>query len=539
MRRHLLALTSATFLAALLAACGGNTSAPAEGPPAETPGTGYQVEEKTIAVLQQDMAAGRVSSERLVNIYLQRIHDLDANGPALHAVLSVNPVAVAEAKRLDQERRDGHVRGPLHGIPTLLKDNIESRDPIATTAGSLALKDNVTGRDAVIVGRLREAGAVILGKTNLSEWANFRSTHSTSGWSGVGGLTRNPYALDRNACGSSSGSAAAIAANLAAVAVGTETDGSITMPAAMNGIVGLKPTVGLMSRTHIVPISATQDTAGPMTRTVTDAAALLTVMAGGDPEDPATRQADARKRDYTAGLSAESLLGKRLGVMKFLTGYLPSLDAVFKQATAQLEAAGATLIEIPAFDGLDQLGKDEFALMTADFRTGINGYLVTTASAVTVRSLKDLIAFNVANKEREMPFFAQELLEAAEATSTADAKATDRTRERVRKAAGPNGIDRLLREHQLDALIAPSVHPAYPTDLVNGDHILGGAPQLPAIAGYPHLTVPMGEVQGLPVGISFVGRAWSEGELLSMGYAFEQRVAARRVPTYATTIAPH
>lgn len=520
----------------LMSSIGAGCSPQSSGSASSPTGVSYDVVEKSVSALQDDLSTGRVTSERLVALYIERIESLDRRGPELRSVLSVNANAGDIARQLDRERRDGHVRGPLHGIPILIKDNIESRDPLATTAGSLALKDNVTGRDAPIVARLRAAGAIVLGKTNLSEWANFRSGHSTSGWSGMGGLTRNPYALDRNACGSSSGSAAATAASLAALSIGTETDGSITMPAAMNGLVGLKPTVGLLSRTYIVPISAAQDTPGPMTRTVADAAVLLTAMAGSDPADAATRDADAKKRDYSAGLSPRALEGKRLGVMKALMGYLPSLDAAFRDAIRQLEAAGATVIEIPKFDGIDQMGKDEMAVMTADFRTALNAYLLTTPPAVGAKSLKDLIAFNTAHAAEEMPFFAQELFDDAEKTSNANPASIDSTRARIQKAAGIDGIDRLLREKHLDALIAPSTQPAYVSDLVSGDHILGGAPQLSAVAGYPHLTVPMGQIQGLPVGLSLLGPAWSDADLLAMGFAFEQRVQARRPPTYQPTL---
>ncbi len=507
---------------ACLAAC---TASP---PPPET--SPYAIEEQSISGIQSDLAAGRITSEELVKRYVSRIRELDQSGPNLRSVLALNPDAEETGRRLDRERAAGRVRGPLHGIPILIKDNIESADPLPTTAGSLALAKNTTGRDAPIVARLREAGAIVLGKTNLSEWANFRSTRSTSGWSAVGGLTRNPYELDRNACGSSSGSGVAIAANLATAAIGTETDGSVTCPAAVNGLVGLKPTVGLLSRRHIVPITSAQDTAGPMTRTVADTAALLAVMAGTDDGDTATREADRRRDDYVNRLSKEGLSGKRLGIMKFSMGYLPEIDALFDRAVEQLKAAGAEVVVIDRFDAMDRINKDELTVLLTDFRKEINAYLAATPPAVTTRSLADLIAFNQQNAAREMPHFGQELFTQSEATANHDPSAYQKLREGNRKAAGPDGIDRLLTASKLDALIAPTTGPAWTTDLVNGDHYLGSATTLAAVAGYPHLTVPMGQVRGLPVGLSFVGAAWSESLLLSMGYAFEQRAQARRPP---------
>jgi amidase len=534
-RRLLGAVPTLSLMILGLAACGPGAGSSATQKASNAPPTGYVVEEKTVAALQDDMRAGRLTSARLVELYVSRIHDLDRNGPTLRSVLSLNPRAAEDARRLDGERAQGRVRGQLHGIPILLKDNIESADPLPTTAGSLALKDNLTGRDAPIVARLRQAGAVILGKANLSEWANFRSTHSTSGWSAVGGLTRNPYALDRNACGSSAGSAVAVAANLVALAVGTETDGSITCPAAINGVVGFKPTVGLLSRRYIIPISAMQDTAGPMTRTVADAAALLSVMAGSDSQDEVTAEADGRKTDYPARLSADALRGKRLGVMHFAMGYVPALDDVFSRAVDQLKAAGAAVVVIDRFEGQGAIERREMTVMLTDFRRELNAYLATTPPAVTSRTLTDLIAFNKAQAEREMPFFRQELWEQSETTANTTADYL-RMRAGNKKAAGPAGIDRLMREHKVDALIAPTVGPAWPSDLVNGDHILGGATLLAAVAGYPHLTVPMGQIQGLPVGLSFIGPAWSDAIILSLGYAFEQLGPARQPPDFRPTL---
>jgi len=492
------------------------------------------VEELSIATIAADLQAGRVTSERLVEAYLARIRTLDRDGPALRAILSLNPRATDDARQLDRERAGGRTRGPLHGIPLLIKDNVETADPLPTTAGSLALADNITGRDAPIVARLRAAGAIILGKTNLSEWANFRSTASTSGWSALGGLTRNPYRLDANACGSSSGSGVAVAASLAVAAVGTETDGSIVCPSTVNGIVGLKPTLGLLSRRHIVPISSAQDTAGPMARSVADAAVLLTVMAGSDPQDPATREADARRTDYRAALSADALTGRRLGVLRFHMGYLPALDAVFAQAVEALRAAGAEVVEIDRFDALDDIRTAEMTVLLTDFRTEIAAYLATAAPGVQPKTLADLLAFNLAHAAEELPHFGQELFEQSEKTAGQDRPAYEILRARNQRAAGRDGIDALLAAHRLDALIAPTFGPAWASDFARGDTILGAPPTtLPAVAGYPHLTVPMGQVGGLPVGLSFIGTAWSEGSLLAMGYAFEQRTHARQPPALA------
>lgn len=498
---------------------------------ADTP---YAVAEKSVTELQADMAAGRVTSEALVRAYLARIEAIDRSGPTLRSVIALNPHALDDARRMDAERKAGHLRGAMHGVPVLVKDNIETNDGTATTAGSLALKDNVTGRDAPVVARLKAAGAVILGKTNLSEWANIRSDHSISGWSAVGGLVRNPYVLDRSACGSSSGSGAAIAASLAAVGVGTETDGSVTCPAAFAGLVGLKPTVGLVSRTHVVPISHSQDTPGPMGRSVEDVAILLTAMAGSDPADAATAQADIHKRDYTAGLSGGSLTGKRLGVLSFAADISPAVDVEFAQAVALLKAKGAAVVVLD-YKPPATLGDDENTVLMTEFKADLNAYLATAAPAVKTRTLADVIAFNRATP-RETVLFGQELFEHAEATKGLDDPAYVAARANSQRAAGPDGIDKLLADNHLDALIAPSYGPAYRIDVVGGDHDQGASSSLPAIAGYPHLTVPMGQVRGLPVGISFIGPAWSEQALLQLGWAFEQAAGARTAPTYIPSL---
>jgi amidase len=497
----------------------------------------YDVEEKSIAQLQADMTSGAVTSEQLVQAYLDRIERIDRSGPNLNSVLALNPDALAQARALDEERAAGRVRGPLHGIPILLKDNIESADPMPTTAGSLALTDNLTNRDAPLVARLRAAGAVILGKTNLSEWANIRSSHSTSGWSAVGGLTRNPYALDRNACGSSSGSGAAAAASLAAITIGTETDGSITCPSAINGLVGIKPTVGLVSRTHVVPISHSQDTAGPMGRSVADVAAVLTVIAGSDPADAATAEADARRQDYVAALDANALQGRRIGVVRFMAGFHPPVDALFEQAVAELREAGAEIVEITERPtSMEGVGRDELTILLAELRSDLNAYLATTPQAVRTRTLADVIAFN-SQTPAETALFGQDLFEQAQATQGVDDPQYRAAHGRA-AAAARAAIDEMMRAHRVDALAAPSLGAAWTTDIVNGDHYIGGgASQLPAVSGYPHITVPMGQVGGLPVGLSLFAEAWSEAKLFAFAYAYEQRAQARTPPRYLASVA--
>jgi amidase len=495
----------------------------------------YDVVEASIDRLAGDMAAGAVTSEALVEAYADRIEAIDRAGPCLRSVICLNPHAADEARAMDAERRAGRVRGPLHGVPLLIKDNIETADGTATTAGSLALKHNVSGRDAPLVARLKDAGAVILGKTNLSEWANIRSGHSLSGWSAVGGLCRNPYALDRSAGGSSSGTGAAIAASLAAAGVGTETDGSVTCPASFAALVGLKPTVGLVSRTHVIPISASQDTPGPMARSVADAAILLTAMAGSDPADPATAEADAHRADYLAALAGASLAGKRLGVLSYAASLAPSVDAVFAAAVATLKAAGAQVVDIEGFEPPHGLGKDEMTVLLTELKAGLNAYLATTLPEVACRTLAELIAFN-AKSERELALFGQELFEQAEASAGLADPAYVKARADGLKMAGEDGLARLIADHRLDALIAPSYGPAWRFDAALGDHGWGAASRLPAIAGYPHLTVPMGQMRGLPLGLSFIGLPWTEAALLALGHAFEAAAQARRPPTYRASL---
>ena len=444
---------------------------------------------------------------------LERIARID---PTLHSVIAVDPTAIDQARRVDSSL----MRGPLAGRPVLIKDNIESLGPLPTTAGSLALANNVTNRDAPLVARLRSAGAVIVGKTNLSEWANIRSNHSISGWSAVGGQTRNPYALDRNTCGSSSGSGAAVAAGLVRLAIGTETDGSITCPASINGIVGLKPTVGLVSRTHIVPISHSQDTAGPMTATVREAAELLTAIAGKDPADPATAEADKRKRDYAAGLDANSLKGKRIGVMRFASGF--GTDTAFDTALAVLRERGAILVDIKKFDD-KPIGKNETLVLQVELKADMAKYLKSSPAPIPARTLAGLIAFDNAHQKQEMSLFGQEFFEESQKTKGLGDRAYKKARATSFQAAGPNGIDKLLKDYRVVALVGPTMPPAWKIDAANGDQISGGgAGSLAAVSGYPHLTVPMGLVKGLPVGLSFIGPKWSESLLLNLGYAYEQ-----------------
>ncbi len=493
------------------------------------------VADASMASLQADVAAGQASSEAIVSAYIVRGKAVE---PKVNAIIATNPTALSDAFVADQARRAGD-RRPLLGAAILVKDNIETADAgLATTAGSLALADNVTGRDAPVIARLRAAGAVVLGKANLSEWANIRSDYSISGWSAVGGQTRNPYALDRSPCGSSSGTGAAIAAGLAAAGIGTETDGSITCPAAVTGLVGLKPTVGLVSRTGIVPISATQDTAGPMTRTVEDAALLLTAMAGTDPKDPATAQADRRREDYAARLKPDALKGARIGVMRYAAGFHPQTDAVFEAALATLKAQGAVLVDVPEFPNRGEIGQNELVVLLVELKAGLNAYLASTDPAkVKTRTLADVIAFNTANADKEMALFGQDFFEQSEASKGLDDPAYLKAKADAARLAGPEGIDALLAKHDVTALVGPTLGPAWPIDPVLKDRFVGGgAGGAAAVAGYPHLTVPMGQVMGLPVGLSFVGPAWSDGLLLGYGYAFEQAADARKAPTFPASV---
>jgi amidase len=498
----------------------------------------FELEEVPIATLQDRMASGAETSRSITEKYLARIAAVDREGPALRQVLETNPDALAIAAERDAERKAGRVRGPLHGVPILLKDNIGTADRMTTTAGSLALEGSIPAKDSCVARKLREAGAVLLGKTNMSEWANFRSTHSTSGWSGRGGLGRNPYALDRNTSGSSSGSAAAVAASYAAAAIGTETDGSIVSPANNNCLVGIKPTLGLVSRAGIIPVAHTQDTAGPMARTVADAAAVLTAIAGFDPADGATKPVATRKiRDYTEALVAGGLAGVRLGVPRHgLFGGSTHADRLVDAALAVLTSLGAEIIDPVDFTMPGDVGDNELEVLLYEFRTDLNAYLAGLGPAAPVKSLKDIIEFNDANKDREMPYFGQELFVQAEGKGPLTSAAYIKALGRNRQATRDQGIDAVMAKHRLDALVAPTSGPPELTDLVNGDYGTAGASAIPAIAGYPHITVPAGFVFGLPVGVSFFGRAWAEMALIRIAYAYEQATRHRRVPEFAATV---
>lgn len=497
----------------------------------------FGIEEQTIPQLQAMIDAGKASAVSLVKKYLARIEALDRRGPRLNAVIELNPDALAIAAELDKERVAHGRRSPLHGIPLLIKDNIDTHDRMTTTAGSLALKGSIAPRDAFLVQRLRAAGAVLLGKTNLSEWANFRGSLSTSGWSGRGGQTKNPYAIDRNPSGSSSGSAVAVSANLCATAVGTETDGSILSPASFNGIVGLKPTVGLISRQGIIPIAHSQDTAGPMARTVTDAAILLAALAGTDPADPATAQgADKAQQDYTRFLDASGLHGARLGIARNFFGAHPAVDEVIESALCKLKAAGAELIDPVPVPKPSELGAAEIEVLRYEMKADMNAYLARLGPAAPIHTLKDIIAFNRAHRFQELQWFGQEELVKSEAKGPLTDKAYLEALATCRRLSREEGIDRAIAKHRLDALVAPTSTPAHVTDWVLGDHGLGDSTTPAAVAGYPSITVPAGQVHGLPVGISFFGPAWSEPALLRIAFAFEQATKARRPPGFLDTI---
>jgi amidase len=494
------------------------------------------VEAPDAAALPEALRTGETSVVDTVSAYLRRIELLDDTGPTLQAVLTVNPDAVSRAEQLQAKRREGEEPGLLYGLPILVKDNIETRD-MPTTAGSLALKDNDTGRDAPAIARLREADAIILGKTNLSEWANFRSSQSISGWSGLGGQTRNPHDLSRNACGSSSGSGAAVAAGLAWAALGTETNGSVTCPAAVNGIVGFKPTVGLVSRRLVVPISPSQDTIGPMTTNVRDAALLLTALAGTDPDDEATAEADDYAIDFTDGLDTASLEGVRLGVLRFAEAEDPREKAVWDEALRRAEAAGAVLVDIEEWGG-PQLGGAAYDLLKAEFKDSLDAYLADAAPDVEVRSLEELIAFNRQN-DRELSLFGQNILEESQAMEGMRGEAYEEAVRTAQEGTRREGMDRLLVENDVDFLIAPSFGPAWVIDEIRGDVIASnaGAGWIAAIAGYPHLTVPMGDFKGLPLGLSIMGPRWSDGEVLAVGQAFETILPPRVEPSFRANAA--
>ena len=499
----------------------------------------FELEEASIADLQRDMVSGKRSSQSITRDYLERIEDMDRKGPSLRAIIETNPDAIAIARALDDERKAKGPRSALHGIPVLLKDNIDTADRMMTTAGSLALDGSPAERDATVAQRLRAAGAVVLGKTNLSEWANFRSTHSSSGWSGRGGQTRNPYVLDRNPCGSSSGSGSAIAANFAAVAIGTETDGSIVCPASINGLVGIKPTLGLVSRAGVVPIAHSQDTAGPMTRTVSDAAIVLNAISGVDPRDSATTASRGRSSsDYTRFLDANALKGARIGVAREkLSGYNDATDKVISDAIALMKDRGAVIVDPANIATMGKYDDTEFEVLLYEFKADLNSYLASRPGA-KVKTLKDIIDFNEREKAKEMPWFGQEIMLMAEKKGSLKSSKYLAALAKNHRLSRVEGIDATMSKHRLDAIVCATGNPAWPTDLVNGDHFTGGSSTPAAVAGYPHITVPAGFVTGLPVGISFFGRAWSEPKLIALAFAYEQASRHRRPPRFQPTLFP-
>ena len=495
----------------------------------------FELDEMTVDALQSGMRSGQFTSHSIAEKYLARIQEIDKAGPRLNAVIEVNPEALEIAVSLDKERKEKGERGPLHGIPVLIKDNIDTADRMNTTAGSLALIGSRPPKDAFVAAQLRKAGAVILGKTNLSEWANIRSSHSTSGWSGRGGLTHNPYALDRNPCGSSSGSGVAVAASLCAVAVGTETDGSVVCPASANGIVGLKPTVGLVSRTGIIPISHTQDTAGPMARTVHDLAVLLGAMAGADSEDSTTAASKGKIHpDYTKFLDPAGLKGARLGIVRQYFAFNDAVDELMNNVIDEIKRAGAEIVDpvnIPSSEKIH-----EGIVLQYELKADLAAYLARLGNTAQVKSLKDVIEFNERNRDKEMPYFGQDTFLKAEAKGPLTEKEYLDTLAKNRQFSRAEGIDAAMDKSNLDALVAPTGGPAWVTDLVIGDCAPGGSSTLAAVAGYPNINVPAGNLWGLPVGISFFGRAWSEPTLLKIAYAFEQLTKARQKPLFLPSI---
>ncbi len=498
----------------------------------------FALDEVTIADLQSAMTYGRMTARSITQQYIDRIHALDRSGPTLRAILEINPEALSIADTLDRERKAGKIRGTLHGIPILIKDNIDTADQMTTTAGSYALAGSIALQDATIAAKLRAAGAILLGKTNLSEWANFRSTHSSSGWSGRGGQARNPYVLDRNPCGSSSGSGAAVSANMCAVAIGTETDGSIVCPSSANGIVGIKPTLGLVSRAGIVPIAHSQDTAGPMTRTVRDAATLLNVLAGVDPRDPATSSGGARGQiDYTKFLDADGLRGARIGVArtKFF-GYSDVTDKLINDAIDAMKANGAVIVDPANIETAGKFDDSEFDVLLYEFKAGLNNYLASLGPKAPVKSLQAIIDYNDSHKGQEMPFFGQEIMVQAQAKGPlTEKKYLDALASNL-KMSRADGIDATMDKYKLDAIVAPTGGPAWTTDVINGDHFSGASSTPAAVAGYPNINVPAGFSHGLPVGISFFGRAYSEPTLIKLAYSYEQSTKHRRAPQFIPTL---
>ena len=505
------------------------------GPTPHTPLPAFELEEATIADLQAGMKSGKYTSQRLCQLYLARIQSMDKTGPNLHAVIETNPDALAIATQLAAERKAGKVRGPLHGIPVLIKDNIATGDKMLTTAGSLALAGAPAPRDAFVAKKLRDAGAVIIGKTNLSEWANFRSTHSVSGWSGRGGQCKNPYATDRNPCGSSSGTGAGISANFATVGVGTETDGSIVCPSGANSLVGLKPTLGLVSREGIIPIAQSQDTAGPMCRTVTDAAILLGALAGTDPADVATARQPAGPPDYTKSLDPNGLKGARIGVARGAFGN-PEGDRLNNAAIEVLKAQGATIVDPVEIPHMKDYGDQEYTVLLYEFKDGLNAYLEWLGAANPMKTLADLIAYNDAHKDTELTYFGQEIFTQAQEKGPLSDDAYVEALAHCRRMSRAEGVDVAFAKDKLDAIVAPTGGPAWLIDLVNGDCSGGGGnSSIAAVAGYPTITVPVGYSYGLPLGMSFIGKPWTEATLIKFAYAYEQAAKARRAPQFLAT----
>jgi amidase len=508
--------------------------AESSGPSTTTSGReAFELEEVTIAELQAGMKAGKWTARSLAEKYLSRIEKIDQQGPAINSIIELNPDALVIADALDKERKAKGARGSLHGIPVLIKDNIDTADRMTTTAGSLALSGSIPLKDSFVAQRLRAAGAVILGKTNLSEWANIRSSHSSSGWSGRGGQTKNPYVLDRNPCGSSSGSGAGIAANLAAIAIGTETDGSVVCPSSANSLVGIKPTLGLISRSGIIPIAHSQDTAGPMARTVRDAATLLTALAGIDPDDAITNQSRGHSSaDYTQFLDRGGLRGARIGVVRKNFGFNDQVDQLINSSLDTMKRLGAEIVDPAEIETAGKFDDTELEVLLYELKADLNKYLAGLGPRAPVRSLKEIIEFNERNKEKEMPYFGQDLFIKAEAKGPLTDKDYLEALAKNERMSRTEGIDATMTKHRLDALVAPTGGPPWPTDLINGDHFTGGYSTASAVAGYPHITVPAGYIHGLPVGISFFGRAYSEPVLLKLAYAFEQATKARRPPQF-------
>lgn len=497
----------------------------------------FELDEITISELQDGMKSGKFTAGSLVEKYHARIDEIDKRGPSINSIIELNPDALSIAEALDQERKAKGPRGPMHGIPVLIKDNIDTADKMMTTAGSLALVGSKPPQDSFVAQRLRAAGAVILGKTNLSEWANIRSSHSTSGWSGRGGLTKNPYVLDRNPCGSSSGTGSGISANLCAVGIGTETDGSIVCPSSSNGLAGIKPTVGLVSRSGIIPISHTQDGAGPMCRTVRDAATLLGALTGVDPGDAATAASAGKSyTDYTQFCDPNGLKGARIGIARKYFGFNDAVDALMEQSLDAMKKQGATLVDPADIETLGKFDESELLIFMYELKADLNAYLARLGPNAPVRTLKDIIEFNERNRDKEMPYFGQDLFIKAEAKGPLTEKAYTEALEKNRQLARTEGIDATMDKFHLDAIVAPTGGPAWLTDLVNGDHFGGGSSNAAAVAGYPNINVTAGFISGLPVGISFFGRAWSESTLIRLAFAFEQATKARQAPRFVSTI---